>query len=168
MKELSRHFSSKESRCTVQELHVRSEGEEIWGIKAHLVFFLFITEVLVFRKSAFDRDCQEATAQVQASSGAQTNTTTKGVQGIFLSCSDVFRQLCNQRVWNKRTQCPKERNALDLVPRGLDLAISLLKLKAIPRVDYSWPQPLSGQVFPKHRAENLHFILLSYCVHDTV
>lgn len=45
-KEFSRHFPSKEPRCTTQELYVRSEGEEVWGIKALLVFFLFITEVL--------------------------------------------------------------------------------------------------------------------------
>lgn len=68
VKEFSRYFSSKEPGCTAQELHVRSEGEEVWGIKAHFVFFLFMTEVLGFHKSAQDRDCQEGTAQVQAHS----------------------------------------------------------------------------------------------------
>lgn len=70
--------------------------------------------------------------------------TTLGAQGTSLSCQNVFRQLCNQRAWDHRKQCPGERNALDLVPWGLDLAISLLEPKAILHVDHTCPCMQTG------------------------
>lgn len=79
-----------------------------------------------------------------------------GAQGTSLSCQNVFRQLCNQRAWNNRKQCPGKRNALDWLPWGLDFALPLLELKAIQHVDHPCAQLffMSGQVLLKCIAEN--------------
>lgn len=70
--------------------------------------------------------------------------TTKVVQGISLSCLNMFRQLYNQRAWNERKQCPGERNALNLGPRPL---ILLFLCETNPRPFHTLIHPLPEPVW---------------------